>query len=234
MPARPPEDHGHWQRHADDLWSYHVDLRLAGVNAGRRMAAVRRDGGGWMLLSPVLLDDVARGELLEAGPVEALVVPTAFHNTFVAESAAAFPEAKLYLTAGAKRPDGVADERLLRLTDDLPEHWRRAAPPLTIEGMPRANEVVFLHPGSRSLLVADFCFNFDAGYGLGVRLLFGLAGAYPGVRQSRLYRALIRDREAYAASVERLLALDFDRVVPSHGRVVESGGREALVRLAGS
>jgi glyoxylase-like metal-dependent hydrolase (beta-lactamase superfamily II) len=39
---------------------------------------------------------------------------------------------------------------------------------------------------------------------------------------------LIRDRAAARASLERILAWDFDRIVMSHGEVVPTGGRELL------
>lgn len=229
MPPRSPDDHRRWRRIADDLWSFHAPLNLGLADIGRRMVAARRPGGGWMLLSPV--PPGARGvrQLLDEAPVEALVVPTAFHNTFVPESAEQFPEARIYLTAGAKRPPGV--ESRIAPIEALAEHWHEVALPLPIDGMPRANEVAFLHRDSRSLIVADLCFNFDSGYGLGVKILMGLFRGYPGVRQSLLYRSLIRDRAAYRASVERILAHDFARVIPCHGRVLERGGHAALSRL---
>jgi hypothetical protein len=60
------------------------------------------------------------------------------------------------------------------------------------------------------------------------RLLFRFAGAYPGVRASRLFRALIRDRQAFLRSLDRILACDFDRVVMSHGSIIEQGGKAAI------
>ena len=42
---------------------------------------------------------------------------------------------------------------------------------------------------------------------------------------------MYRDRPAARASLERLLAEDFERIILCHGEVLEKGGREAL-RLA--
>ena len=39
---------------------------------------------------------------------------------------------------------------------------------------------------------------------------------------------MIRHRAAARASVERVLAWDFDRVTVTHGEVLERGGRDAV------
>lgn len=230
------DDHLRWKRIHENLWTYHADLRLMGARAGRRMVAVRRRGGCWALLSPVLLDPSSRAELEAEGRVGALVVPTAFHNTFVPESAAAFPDAPLYLVDRARR-DGLAPERCRTLPGDLPAEWGEELTPFPLGGMPRANEVDFLHPASRTLLVSDLCFNIDDRYPPLTRLLFRAAGARPGIRASRLFRMLIRDRQSFLRSLDRILACEFDRVVMSHGAIIEEGGKAAIQvlrkRLAG-
>jgi hypothetical protein len=39
---------------------------------------------------------------------------------------------------------------------------------------------------------------------------------------------MIRDRRAARASVERILQWDFDRVIVTHGEVLETGGRQRV------
>jgi hypothetical protein len=61
------------------------------------------------------------------------------------------------------------------------------------------------------------------------RLFHWLVGAAPGrFGPHRLIRAGIRDRAAARRSLERILEWDFDRVVMSHGAVLERGGRARL------
>ena len=57
-----------------------------------------------------------------------------------------------------------------------------------------------------------------------------LIGSYGRFGPSSLDPWLIRDRAAARASLERILAWDFDRVVVAHGAVLEHGGRDALRR----
>ena len=97
--------------------------------------------------------------------------------------------------------------------------------PLTCFSM--TNEVVLLHRPSRTLVVTDLVFNFGPDAPWFTRCAMTFAGGYPGFRTSLLER-LGMDRSAARRELARLLELDFDRVILSHGDVLETGGREAL------
>jgi hypothetical protein len=97
-------------------------------------------------------------------------------------------------------------------------------------GVPLANEVVFVHRPSRSLLVCDLAFNVGPDAPWLTRTLFRLWGAYGRLGPTRLERLLVRDKDAARRSLDEVLALDFDRVIVSHGDVLETGGREAFAR----
>jgi glyoxylase-like metal-dependent hydrolase (beta-lactamase superfamily II) len=43
-----------------------------------------------------------------------------------------------------------------------------------------------------------------------------------------MIRQLVSDRSAFRDSIERVLAWDFERIVPGHGDVLERGGPAAL------
>jgi hypothetical protein len=55
-----------------------------------------------------------------------------------------------------------------------------------------------------------------------------LNGGYGRFGTTRMLRSSFRDRKALRASIDRILAWDFDRVVVTHGEVLERGGRKAL------
>jgi hypothetical protein len=116
------------------------------------------------------------------------------------------------------------------LGDDPPVEWRDEVDQVFFRGRPYENEVVFLHRASRTLLLCDLAFNFGPRAAFRTRVLMKLLRSYGRFGPSRLDPLLIRDREAARASLERILAWDFDRVVVAHGEVLESGGREALRR----
>jgi len=196
-----------------------------GLPVGRRMAAVKRATGRWALFSPVPLDADARSRLDREGGVDTLVVPTGFHNRFVAESAEAFPEATIYLAGGAKR-HGLPQSRCHELAE---AEWDDDLEALPLEGMSGVHEVTFHHKPSASLIVGDLCINVDERYPFLTRTLFRLVGAYPGPRTSKFFLSMIRDRKAFLASLDRILEREFDRVVVSHGVTIDCGGREAVL-----
>jgi hypothetical protein len=95
--------------------------------------------------------------------------------------------------------------------------------------MPGLNEVFFFHPASRSLIVTDLAFNLSASGPAWNKLVFALVGVPWGrFAPSRFSRGMIQDRDAVCASLARVLAWDFDRIIVGHDTNIESGGKAAL------
>ena len=90
--------------------------------------------------------------------------------------------------------------------------------------------MVFFHRPSATLIASDLAFHIGASSPALTRLVFRLGGAYEKLAPTLLERMLVRDREAFRRSLERILEWPFDRVVVAHGEVLEKGGREALAR----
>ena len=207
-----------------DVWVADRPLKLAVGDIGARMTVVRLADGGLFLHSPVRLDDETKRALDDLGPVRAIVAPSKVHHLFAGEYVRAYPAARLY---GAP---GLAEKRReLRVDavlgdDPLPE-WRDRIDQHLFRGAPVLNEVIFLHAPSRTLVLTDLAFNVPAERTAGARLFYWLTGAAGRFGPHRLVRTMIRDRRAARDSVEQVLAWDFDRVIVSHGDVLESGGR---------
>jgi hypothetical protein len=60
------------------------------------------------------------------------------------------------------------------------------------------------------------------------RFFHWVVGATGRFGPHRLIRTAFRDKAAVRESIDRMLGWDFDRVVMSHGRVLETGGRAAI------
>jgi hypothetical protein len=210
----------------ENLWVAERPLRFGGLEVGTRMTAIRLRDGAIFLHSPVELDQEIRGSLEELGSVRYVVAPNRFHHLWAGDVRAAYPEAELFLAPGLadKRPDLVPHHAL---GDEPPEGWVDQIDQLLFRGFPLANEAVFLHRASRSLILCDLAFNFGAEDPWLPRLVIRILGG-GGFGPTLMERLLIRDRPAARASLERILEWDFDRVIVAHGRVLESGGREAL------
>jgi hypothetical protein len=216
---------------AADLWAIDHLLSLPGrVRMPLRMTVARLGDGGLWVHSPVPVDDATAGELAALGPVRVVVAPNTQHHLFVGPLLARFPQARLL---------GVA--ALLRKRHDLPfagalQDPTVPAPPeidqTTIDGAPRMEEVVFFHRPSRSLLVTDLLFNILTPQTRMTSLVLHLGGTHRRLAMSRLWRLLRRDRAAFAASLERVLAWAFTRIVPAHGDIVSAGDAARQARAA--
>jgi len=88
--------------------------------------------------------------------------------------------------------------------------------------------VVFFHPASRTLVLTDLAFNMRQPPAGRARLFCWLVGASGRFGPHRMLRLMIRDRAAARTSVQRILAWDFDRVIVTHGEVLETGGKQAF------
>jgi hypothetical protein len=91
------------------------------------------------------------------------------------------------------------------------------------------NELVFFHARTRTLVLTDLAFNFRSVDSFVTRVFLRINGALDSFGPSRLGKfAFMKDKPKLRASVDRILAWDFDRVVVSHGDVLETGGHAAL------
>jgi hypothetical protein len=212
---------------APELWVTERPLRFGGLEIGTRMTVVRLAGGELFLHSPVSPDAGLRTELDELGRVRFVVAPNKMHHLFAREYREAWPDVELYCAPGLekKRAD-IAWSAVLG--EEAPEAWRGQLEQTLFQGFPIANEVDFFHPPTRTLIVTDIAFHVGEESPALTRLGFRLLGAYKRFGPSLLERILIRDRAAARASLDRILAWDFDRVTVTHGAVLEHGGREAL------
>jgi hypothetical protein len=87
---------------------------------------------------------------------------------------------------------------------------------------------VAFHRRTRSLLVADLVFNLPRPANFMSRLMVCAAGMSPGVKSSRLFRFLIKDRQAFAGSLRRILEFPFQRILVGHGLFIEHEAKAAL------
>jgi hypothetical protein len=146
----------------------------------------------------------------------------------LADAQARYPEARIYLAPGLqeKRSDLTP---AVTLTNDPPEGWAADLDQCVLDGVPTFNEVAFLHRASRTLILTDHLFHLDASSPAVARML----GVMLGVRRApgfpldaRLF--FVKDRDALSRSLKQVLSWDYDRVVLTHGRIVETGGKSAM------
>ena len=159
--------------------------------------------------------------------VDCLIAPTAFHDTFFAEAVSSYPNAERLVSAAF--PSGAAETA--EIISSWPDAWKETLIPFAIDGMPKIQETVFFDKETSTLLVSDLFFNFDESWDLWTKTFMRMVGAFGAPRMSRLFRMCIKDKQAFKKSMEPLLDLPVENILPSHGRVVLGGGRSVLLDL---
>lgn len=211
----------------ENLWVFDRPLRVYGLHVGTRMTAIRLPDGGIFLHSPVELDDATRDEIDELGPVRHVVAPNCFHHFFVGPYRDAYGEATLWAAPGL--PEKRKDLHFDGVLGDEPNTaWAGTLDQRVVRGAPAMNEVAFLHRPTRTLLLTDLAMNNG-------RMPWNLTGIWlraMGIHDrfgvSRLLRVLIRDRAAARRSLDEILAWDFERIVVTHGVVLQRQGKRLL------
>ncbi len=219
---------------AENLWGHEICLRMpGGMRLPSRATVVRTKAGGLLLHSPLALDEAAGAELDALGEVRWIVAPSAMHWLFVKAAKARYPHAKV-----------LAAPRLQRKLPGfpmIPLPARGAFDPalgdelqvLRIEGAPFMDEHVFFHAPSRTALVTDLLFNVRQSESFVTRCFLRLVGTLGKTAQSRLWRILVRDREAAAESASHLLRWDFRRLVMAHGDSLEEAAHARTTAALG-
>ncbi len=220
---------------ATDVWVAEQAQSYFGLSIGTRMTVIRlQDTGNLLVLSPI----EPTAELVDAlnalGRIDHIVAPNSFHHLYANAFKRRFPQARLWGSAAlkAKCPDLLIDQLL---TADAPSPW----PDLLLcqlQGLntmgPRGpvplDEMAFCHLPSQTLLLTDSAFNFDASFPWLTRFTTRIAGGFNRLEPTILERLASSNRRAVRASIDAVLAWDFERVIVAHGAIVERGGKPML------
>lgn len=211
---------------AEGLWSVQTPFRLMGLALNGRTHVVQRGDGGLVVHGPGRLPPETWNAIEALGPVRVLVAPNKMHHLAFGDAVARCPAARTLAAPGLpdKRKDLAFDAVLSDAADPA---LAGVLVPVPIGGMPSMEEVAFLHPPSRTLLLVDLLFHFPSAAGL-TKLYLRMNGALGKPAQTAILRRAVRDRAATRAAIDRLLDLDFDRILVAHDAPVERGGKEAL------
>lgn len=214
------------QELAQDLWVHSRKLRFFGVETGSRMTVVRMSDGGLFVHSPSPLDRATRERIDALGPVRAVVAPSLFHHMHAGEWMAAYPNALGFCCPGLEKKR--ADLSWDGILGDSPEGaWRGELEQVYFRARTMEHEVVFFHRASRSLICADAVFNLSRHPSALTRAVALLLGQRkPGA--TWLEHIMIRDRTGAREQVGRMLDWDCDRIVLSHGPLIERHGSQVL------
>lgn len=211
---------------------------------------VRLTSGALAIFSPVKLTPEVRTHLQTLGNnVRYITAPDIEHHIYLGEWHVAYPDATIIGPSGL--PEKRASQKLQPAVPFhvvfTPENKRslRIGPDFDADFdyeyvHAHANkELVFNYRPDRTLIQADLFFNLPAREqysrtgesptaGIPSRFFAGLmstAGNAFWQKRFVWWVSSSADRKAFGESVRRIEAWDWDRVVPCHGEVIESGGK---------
>jgi Domain of unknown function (DUF4336) len=219
-----------------DLWTAQDILRLpGGVRLPLRMTAIRLPKGGLVVHSPLPLTDDLLKSVARIDAVEYVIAPSNLHHRWAGQWLQRFPGAKLYGAVGLpkKRKDLAFAGQLASSGDGgAPAPWAAVLDQQLVAGAPKLNEVAFFHKSTGTLLVSDLLFNVTHPTNFMTGLVLTVAGTKGRLAMSRAWRRYTRDKPALKASVEKILAWPFTRILPGHGEVFEDAAAVDKARAA--
>jgi Domain of unknown function (DUF4336) len=225
----------------EDLWL--VDgpvVRMAYLGGSipfpTRMVVVRLKSGELFLWSPAEPDKRLRAQVDALGPVKHLISPNKIHYAHIGAWQRAYPEAVAWASPGVREraaSQGVDVAFDAELGNEPDPTWREDLDHLIFRGSRFMEEVVFFHPKTQTLILADLIENFEAekvggAYGWLVRLA---GAAHPdGKAPVDLRLTFLGRKDKARASFERMLAWEPEKVIVAHGRWYERDGTKELRR----
>ncbi len=211
---------------AEGIFCAESEMKMpGGVILTTRMTVVRLSNGTMLVHSPIRIDDALAKEIDALGDVACVVAPNRWHHLFFGACAERYSKARTFTAPGLmeKIPSLRADEVL---TDSAPNVWANEFEQLVVQGAPKMSEVVLCHKPSRTLIVSDLFFNIVRPANFMTKVLTTFMGTRGKLAKSRGWSMMMEDNAAFEASVRKVLAWDFDKLVMAHGEVVEKDARE--------
>ncbi len=209
------------QQLSENLWFLQYALPMLGADMHRNVSVMRLTSGDLVIHStgPFTAADVAAIRAL--GTPRWLLDVMLRHDTFAKQGTEAFPEAVYMGPEGFSEVVGFPVQPLI----NQPE-WNGELEVLPLAGVPSMKEHVVLHRPSKTLIVADLFFDFGPDESAWTKFLMLLAVGshhHPGV--PRPIRLSVKDKEAFQQSLATMMSWDFDRLIPGHGDVIETGAK---------
>ncbi len=215
---------------APTLWTLTHPLHLGPVCMDHTMTVALLPDEQLWIHSPVAYSPALAQALTALGKPTHFVAPSIYHDLYWREWFAAYPQAQFYAVAGVREEHPELPFTHV-LDQTAPSDWNDAFAQVPVGGMPKLNEIAFLHRESNTAIITDLVFNYaeDPGFNFATRCtlkIFGTYNRYCGV--SRLLRTCFADKRAVRRAVDEIVAWNFSGMVVGHGRAITANGSEAL------
>jgi hypothetical protein len=220
----------------EGVWVHQDALKIGPIDGTIRMTVVRLASGGLWVHSPTPLSQDLKSQIDDLGPVTDLVAPNNGHNLYYQEWILAYPHATRHVAKGipGKLPQLT---NYHTLNNDDGSSWPEDFEMEVMEGVPFFDECAFLHKPSASLILTDFVQNHRgreySGFGWVMNKLVMEPIGFKDICLAPPLRFgfMIKDRPALNRFVSKVLAWDFDRIIVTHGDILEEAPGQLLQDL---
>jgi hypothetical protein len=213
-----------WFDFAPDVGILKYPFPVFGIDFARNVTVLRLRNQRLLIHSsaPFSAADVER--IMQFGKPAWLIDATLLHDSFAKHGRAAFPNIPYLAPPGFSEVSRIDTQPLC----PAPPEWSGQIDVLPIEGT-RKGEYAFFHRASRTLIVADLTFNFPPDTRGWPRFFVRHIMGLPQLRGvSVFFKMLISDRKAFERSINKLLELDFTRMIVAHRDAVEADPKSIL------
>jgi hypothetical protein len=214
------------------IWYCEYGVRYGAMDLEARTTIIRLANGDLLVHSPCPPDAGLQRQVDQLGVVAHIVAPGTYHYLHLAAWKRAYPTAEVWLCPGLseKRPELPQGQQL---SDEMPQAWRDELDQVVIRGNRVIREVLFFDRQSRTLIVTDSVENYGdrtPRVPLLLKLWWRVFRLWNRPALAPEYGLGWRDRNAARESFERALKWDFDRIMLSHGDLIEDNARAQAAR----
>lgn len=218
-----------------NIWVSEQKFKFFGLEVGTRMTIICLDNGDIIVISPIDVEEITIQQINQLGNVKIIIAPNCYHHLFLTNFKSIYPDAKIWAAPGlvAKRPDITIDRTLndrgtIGNFDEIEYLLFAGFQTIGIGGSGVLNEIVFWHRTSKTLILTDTAFHFDASFPWQTRLVAKIVGGDRSLEPTILEKLASRDKERVKRSIQQVLNWDFDRVIMAHGSIIEQDGKRQL------
>ena len=213
-----------------NIWAIRAPMSMLGTNISTQMTIVRLPDQSLILISPIKITDLLKSEISTLGKVVFIISPNTFHHLFASQCQANFKDAT-YL-----RPATLADRiKNLPVGSDLyavdNEIWQGQLETRRISQSHMADEMVFFHPESKSLVITDLIQYSDGDLSLAGKVFAFITGTLRKPAISRLYKTMIKDKQEMRSSLEFIMDWDFERVLLPHNCNIQVNAKKIIRQI---
>ena len=215
------------------IWIKEYPIHYAGTRFNSRMTIIRLSNGNLFIHSPCEIDEHTKIAVEKLGEVEFLVAPGSYHYFYISSAQRAFPNAETFICPGIERK--VPETDFDWFLGDRPDaRWGNDFEQVLVRGNKYIWEVAFYHKATKTLILVDLIENFtdeteDVNWLLKLwwKVVFRM---WNKPKAAPEYQLGWKDKKAAARALTRILNWDFERIIISHGDLIEENAKEIALK----